>query len=162
MSPGRILLIAGSCSLLLAASCAHHTGHEQGATSQRFTVSFPSVKLEHGEHVQSVTLHIYGGRITAINRLLDSWDVSLLRESAGFLNLRIGSRHFDSGLADVRQLNEFLTVQATGQTPLIIKAIVSTESSAPTGRNDRTIKLSHAELILKPITGRANARHITK
>lgn len=157
-----VLFCVGVWLALVAGGCAHHAGHEQGAPSQRFTVSFPSVRLEHGEHVQSVTLHIYGGRVTAINRLLDGWDVSLLRENPGFLNLRFGSRHFASGLADVRLLNEFVTVQATGESPLSITAIASTESTAPTGRDDRTIKLSYAELILKPITDRTHARHDTK
>lgn len=116
-------------------------------------VSFPRLKFEPGEFVQAIDLEIRHGRVVAINRLLDDWDLEVVWDHPGLLQLKLAARHFPAGLADLRLLDDFITVENTGDEGFTLQAGLHTESIATTGRGDKSYTVATDEFRLKPFPG---------
>ncbi len=127
-----------------ASGCA---SHPLSASLQ--TVSFPDVKLEQYEYIQSVEVSIAHGHVVSVNRILDDWDTEVYWDNPSLKGLNLHAGHFVSGLASARKLDGFITV-APDDSYFDIKATLFTESTDPTGRKPRKIGLNREQLILKP------------
>jgi hypothetical protein len=114
------------------------------------TVSLPEVLLMPMEYIQEVELDVLNGRVVSVNRLLDDWDSDVTWDNPGLVTASCHARHFSAGLSDTKVLAEFITIESTGDLPLVVKATLRTSSCDPTGRPDRTLQFSQTELTLKP------------
>lgn len=144
------LLVLSALVLVAGNGCRSNSLTTARPANGRFTVSLPKVDLLPMEYIQAVELEVQHGRVVSVNRLLDDWDSAVTWDTPGELTASCAARHFVSGLSDTKVLAGFITVEASGDLPLVVKATVHTSSTEPPGRPDRTLQFSEAELILKP------------
>ena len=129
---------------LLLSSCASRSN------ASLTSLSFPDVPLEHDEYIQSVELSITNGRVMSINHFIDDWSARVTWDRPGVEFVSLEAGHFNSGLASAHELDGMLII-APVTAYFDISAILHTESTTPTGRSDRTIRLDHSHLLLKPV-----------
>ena len=130
---------------LCAAGCA--TRH---SATEKWVISFADVKLEKNEYIQHVQLNITRGKVVAMNRFLDDWDTQVEWDNPSFQRVILEARHFNSGLADIRQLDGFITLTAEKEDGRFdINAVLATEKTTPPG-GDGNIRLDRSRIILSP------------
>jgi hypothetical protein len=128
--------------------CSQRATTQYAMAQETTSLSFPTLKLEPDEFIQSIDLEIRGGRVASINQLLDDWDLELAWDNPGLLVLRMNARHFSAGLADLRLLNKFITLENQPGEALRLSAKLVSSSTDPTGRADRTYEIPHPQLML--------------
>ena len=132
--------------LFLAAGCV-----SRPPTQKLQTVSFPDVRLEQSEYIQSVKVSITRGHVVSVNRLLDDWDTEVHWDNPDLQFVDLQARHFGNGLASVHKLDGLISIMP-GNYQSGIEVILLTESTDPTGRAPRKIVLNQSQLILKTHT----------
>ena len=135
---------------ILAALVAWTAGCVNHAPKGRAqTVSFPDVKLEKYEYVQRIEIAITNGSVVAVNRLLDDWSTAVNWDNPGLKFVDLEAGHFSSGLANIHELDGFITI-TTDDPYFGIKATLFTESTDPTGRAPRRVEIKRSELLFRP------------
>lgn len=142
-NPALIPLLA-----CLLCGCSQRATPQYAIAENTASLSFPTLKLESDEFIQSIDLEIRGGRVASINQLLDDWDLELAWDNPGLLVLRMNARHFSAGLADLRLLNKFITLENQPGEALRLSAKLVSSSTDPTGRADRTYEIPHPQFTL--------------
>jgi hypothetical protein len=126
-----------------------------------YLVAFPPVALATDEFIESCELEIFGGRVVAINRFFDDWDLQVTWDNPTRLWVSGQARHFSAGLADVAPFANFITVQVNeddvlglGLGPgLGLEARLEVEACDREGSAGprRMITIKGAEMILTPM-----------
>jgi hypothetical protein len=111
------------------------TGCKNGESAQSPTVSFPAVHIGENEFIQEFKVWIKGGRVTALHRIPDDWDISLEWEDANSLVIHGQARHFSAGLPAADRLSGAIQVQSSSE-PLI-QAVIRTDRADTAGGGGR-------------------------
>ena len=151
-----IRFFSGTAALVLLSSCRTGPGEAfPGKGPLRSEASFPPITLADQEFVQSFKVKVQGGRITALRRIPEDWDLHLEWEEGGCEILSGRAGHFSSGLASVECLDRFLTVEAVPD-PGAPGSVGSCQLRAVlvTGRTDLAggggRKLAFGQMLLSP------------
>jgi len=136
-----ILMLAGLA--FLAAGCV-----SQPVNAALLTVSFPDVKLEPDEYIQSVAVRVTFGRVVSVNHILGDWDTEVEWDNPGLKVVNLQAVHFVSGLTNTHELDGFITVSPDNSF-FAIQAELHTESTDSAGRAPRKITFSQFQLVLQ-------------
>ncbi len=158
MMSTRLLVMVVSIFMAVGnTGCVHAPKPDPARPGLLCTVSLPPLKLEAGESIQSVEVTIVDGRIATINRTWDDWDLALVWDSPGELELKCHARHFVSGFQSTQKFGRFITVRVgplLGDSPRLtsfdIMATVRTGSTDKTGRGERDYHFSRSDIVLSP------------
>lgn len=142
ISPVFLALLIGTT--LISTGCYHPE------VVRKLSLAFPEVKLAPDETIQKVKVILQNGKIVTVNRMFDDWDLNAGWDDPATQKAELQAGHFVSGLTNIRDLDDFLTV-ASANSNFDITVILFAESPDPAGRPPRQITLSRDELVLRPL-----------
>jgi hypothetical protein len=137
---------------LAVSGCIHQSGPQPHTSHGAACVSFPHLKLGTKEYVQSINLTIQGGRIIAINHLLNDWSMEVTWDNPELLFLNMEAGHFISGLGNLSQLDNFITVEPGDH--FTLTGTVSTETANPLKSIETNYFVPQKDFILRPTKDR--------
>lgn len=149
---GGVCVLALSFAAMLS-GCVHPRPPVEFARGPEFVVALPAVRLDKQEYLQAFELEIRSGRLSAIHRFLDDWDLEVVWDHPDRLLVRGQARHFSAGLGDARHLSGMFSVQVREAAGFSVTAILVTETATSAGVPEapsRTLRIPATELVLRP------------
>jgi len=146
---------------MVLTGCVHPARSLHIVEGQEYLVALPPVRLARHEYIQSFELEIRGGRVTAINRLLDDWSLELEWDTPDRLLVRCMAGHFPAGLESTAELSEMFAVRADVGAGFGVAATLVTETAAPADAPEapsRSIPISSGEMTFRPTPARGLRR----
>lgn len=141
----------------MLSGCVHPRPPVKFARGQEFLVELPAVRLNDQESIQAFELEIRSGRLSAIHRLLDDWDLEVVWDHPDRLLVRGQARHFPAGLRDTTNLSQMFTVQVHEVAGFSVTAILVTETATSADVPEaasRSLWIPATEMVLRHAKGR--------
>jgi hypothetical protein len=130
------------------AGCATSDPHSSTLARGDSTVVFPALALRNGEFIEEFKIRIEGGRVSAIQRIPEDWDIAVEQEDGSCLVVRGQAGHFSGGLPSFDRLNNAIIVPA--EPDIRIQAVVTTDRTDPPGGGGRKFAFRHLALRGQP------------
>ena len=139
--------------------CATSDWHTPSMAGANGTVLFPEVRLRDGEYIEEFRIRIKGGRVSAIQRIPEDWDIAVEWEDGSCVVVLGRAGHFSGGLPNIDRLNGTIFVQADPDAR--IQAVVTADRTDRAGGGGRMIPFRHLALRSQFSSGSRTTAHPT-